>query len=220
MPLSDTCTEASDVSLASHVSTPSGHTWTQLNVTGYFGGGRDILVNAALGRAYGVSGTFDSTVFWSSWTPAGAEYDVEADLIPVTLDVAEMGAGVVGRLDTAAATFYVAQYDRGAGAWRLYLFDAGTPTLLGSHPQALTQGQSYRLKLELRNASKKVFVDGVERINSSDNTITAAGRAGVHCYGASTATTGYHLDNIAAADAGGGGGAAPRTGLLLGMGVS
>ena len=60
----------------------------------------------------------------------------------------------------------------------LYKFEGGVPTILGTFDAILAVGTV--IKLEVRDVTKKVFVDGVERISSSDNSLTAAGTWGVY----------------------------------------
>ena len=56
------------------------------------------------------------------------------------------------------------------------------------------------MKLEIRDATKKVFIDGVERISSSDNTISAAGKAAIRYINSDWGfgTTGKAIDNFLA----------------------
>ena len=60
----------------------------------------------------------------------------------------------------------------------LYKFEGGLPTILGTFDATLAIGMV--IKLEVRDATKKVFVDGVQRISSSDNSLTSAGTWGVY----------------------------------------
>ena len=64
----------------------------------------------------------------------------------------------------------------------------------------LVNGTTSHLKLEIRDATKKFFIDGVERISSSDNAITAAGKAAIRYYNSDWGfgTTGKPLDNFRA----------------------
>jgi hypothetical protein len=191
--VSDTFTGVDGTGLASHTG-ETGATWTA----------HPSAVNAGVIAADRLAPNQNSlTLAYASGTPATAEYDVETDFVYVASGVAGE-AGVVGRLDTGALTYYMAQYYGGTGAWRLFKRVGGSFTSLGTFAQALTVGQTYRLKLEIRDAAKKLCVDGVELVGSADNAIAAAGRAGVVFDTAGSTAAGYHLDNFAASDPTGG----------------
>lgn len=131
----------------------------------------------------------------ASVAPTGAEYDVSG----VVVKLSDSGhGGVAGRCHATDATFYGAVADD-SGLWRLYKAEAGSFTSLGTYSQSLTLGTGYTVKLELRNAAKKVYVDGVERISSADNAITAAGKFGPWFYsGGGSNVTAFHLDSLTA----------------------
>lgn len=88
----------------------------------------------------------------------------------------------------------------GSVLYYLYKVVAGSYTELGtSSADAPTSGDT--VKLEIKDASKKLFINGVERISSSNNDITAAGKAGLRSYGTNAAT---YLDNWQVEEVGGG----------------
>lgn len=187
----DSFTDADGTALASHTG-ETGATWTKhASYTGTY----SIQSN----RAYAGSGT---GAYYASGTPASAEYDVQATVVVVTLT--DNNQSICARIATGANTLYMARHNRAAGgtnnAWELYKIVAGTATLLGSYSQALSGGGSYTLLLEIRDAAKKVYIDGVERISSGDNAITAAGLAGVRSSVPASSTTGMHLDDFSATD--------------------
>lgn len=138
---------------------------------------------------------------FASGTPATAEYDVSASIVIVAASNAGAlaSAGLCGRMDESANTLYQASLTEGTG-WRLHKFVGGSATQLGSTvSQTLSNGQSYAVKLEIREASKKLFVGGVEKISSTDNAITATGKAGVRGRWA-TDSGGYHYDAFTLTD--------------------
>lgn len=141
--------------------------------------------------------------YYASGVPANAEYDVES-LLRYLSDTNSTN-GVAGRIATGASTAYFARYNQSGttARWELYKQVSGTFTLLGSYNQTLSAGVDYALKLESRAAAKKVYIDGVERISSADDVITAAGKAGVWLQGTDSNTTGVHFDNFTATDAAG-----------------
>lgn len=179
---SDTFTEAADTDLAVHTS-DSGHTWTK-----YFGNVLTVL--AASDYLYNAAPT-NSSRYKSSVTPASAEYDVQAD---IRADI-NWSFGVSGRIDDAVSDEYFAAYEN--SLWKLWKIDAGVVTTLATYTGDSPNGTTRTAKLEIRNATKKLFIDGVERISSTDNAVTAAGKPGLYGDGNST---GNWMDNWSSTD--------------------
>lgn len=201
-----------------------GGTWTSLNPGSSYGG--TLRVSDA-NRCRSAGGGF-AALYHHSGTPASAEYDVTVDFRVLTTGETR-AFGPAGRLSTSANTMYLARYSVANTRWEMLKIDAGSATSLGTFTQTLSADTTYTCKLEIRNATKKVYVDGVERISSTDNAVTAAGKAGLRD-GSSTAgsdTTGHHVDNFLAADTSGGtaytlsaaSGAFTLTGAAAGLGV-
>jgi alpha-L-fucosidase len=153
-------------------------------------------------------------LLYASGTPAGPEYDVEAILVRKSeLTGQPAGDGdiyICGRCSTNASTFYGCIIRGINGQVFLYEVVAGSFTQLGStyvHTWAINTATTF--KLELRDASKKVYIDGVEVISdTTHNAITAAGRVAYQANQGSTApgnSVGTHIDSITATDAVGGG---------------
>ena len=138
---------------------------------------------------------------YASGAPATAEYDVTALIhcVDMTVGIGTGLIGICGRVDVAANTMYIARYDEQNGRWQLLKIEAGAGTSLGLFAQELTDGVVYTLKLEIRDAAKKLYVDGVERISSADNAIAAAGKVGVRGSNYSQAT--FLIQSISATDA-------------------
>lgn len=184
----DTFTDTNGKALASHVPSDGG-TWA---VHPSYGPSWDIQANRA--RPSGAGALYHSGV------PAGAEYDVQCDFINLGSSAIE-NPGICGRFDTAVNTMYHVRHN--TSDWQLYRFVSGSVTLLGSYGQILTPGQTYSCVFEIRNATKKIIINGVERVTTPDNTITNAGKVGFRASNSSGATTGIHVDNFSAADLGG-----------------
>ena len=180
----DSFTDANWVNLTAHTGAV-GATWTNGTPAGSY----QIYLN----HAYPIT----AGVIYASGLPATAEYSVECDYKIVS---ATGSPGPAGRINTAANTYYGVYYDHSAGHWLLIRVVSGTITTLSQWVSGVTIGQTYRVKLELLNATKKVYVDGVERISSTDNTITAAGRAGLRSGSSNTSTTAKHMTNFLAYD--------------------
>lgn len=158
-----------------------------------------------------VSGDVQATVaYWHSGTPATANYSVSADLFFKQPSGGPAGAGVIGRVDTAAHTFYYASYFGGsADAWELHKRIAGTNTLLGSSAQAITDETSHNVTLRMVGTTIELYKQGgsTATISVTDSDITAAGKSGIRFYAGSTVpsdTVGIHIDNFSADDIGGG----------------
>lgn len=191
----DTFTEASDVALTSHVA-DTGQGWTN-----HSAGTAVTTVNASLDHLI-KTGT-DISINYIGFTPAHADYKVEANIIRTISAVAisNDAAGVVGRLDTAANTCYKAQYFETAGLWRLSKVVAGVETTLGTDfVQAISNNQAHRVKLEMIGTLISLYVDGIPRIEVTDSSITAAGVGGVTIGTSGSAVHtnvhGLHLDTF------------------------
>lgn len=189
--VNDTFTAADGTNLSAHTG-ETGATWTANTSNAVVASGR-VRPTATLFNSLTASGT-----------PASADYDVEADVYYAGAAAGGGAAGVTGR--ASGKTYYMARYD--TTGWQLYyVSNESTFTQIGStFTQALTVGQSYRLKLEMRGTAIKLYVDGVERCSGTNGTLTAAGKAGVHFYASASSVSdsaGWHLDNFEATDAGG-----------------
>jgi hypothetical protein len=124
--------------------------------------------------------------------PATNEYDIECVIRCVS--TASGFVAIVGRATFASliATHYEFRIDVAGG---LTLYEAPAYTSLGTAAQTFTPGQDYTVKAEIRTATKKLYVDGVQKISSSTDAITQIGKAGISA-GAATATSGLHIDNF------------------------
>lgn len=180
--------EAAGTDLSAHTG-EAGTTWTALS--------GEIRI-AASGRCYNVHSAGHS-YYRASGSPATAEYDVELDVIGVT--TLTVSVGVAGRIDDVS-NLYFGDALQGTGL-RLFKRVAGTFTQLGSYATTVDGSYDARLRLEIRDDAKKLYENGVQRISSADNVLTAAGNAGVRADGVSGSTTGLHFDNLTATDAGG-----------------
>ncbi len=192
---SDDFTGAEFTSLSSH--TPSGGgSWTL-----HPSYSNPLQISNA-NRAKNAAGSGSGAAYHSG-TPATAEHDITGDFTYFSGGGTE-DIGICGRMSTTANTMYMWRYV--GNGWQLFKFVAGSATLLGSWSQSVSAGSTQAGKLEIRGAAKKGFVEGVERVSSSDNAITAAGRAGIRAFAGATNTSSTHIDNFVAADPVGGSG--------------
>lgn len=184
----DPFTDTSGTNLNAHTG-ETGATWTR-----HASYGQALFISNA-NRMRGEE-TANQTMYYASGVPASASYTVAADLYRRS-SVAAMG--ICGRVATATDDAYMARWNTSGTAWELYKIAASAATLLGSFTNTPTVDTLVPFSLEITDATKKVFVSGVERISSADNAITAAGRAGIRGRGG-TDSAGIHLDNFTATD--------------------
>jgi hypothetical protein len=183
-----TGTEATD--LSSHTG-ETGATWTKYSAYS----GNISISNANRIRSY------DNSLYYASGSPASAEYDVQADFVLVGSTPGYFG--IVGRFDPTTGYGYRVYWD--AGNQTLYLqkntATTGGLSPLSSHvPSTPAANSTHTIKLEIRNATKKVYYDGVLVITSTDNELTGAGKAGVYAGGTNSNTSGWNLDNFSASN--------------------
>jgi len=190
----DTFTDTDGTALDAHTG-ETGAAWTQHPS---YGVGTDSVINSNRLRDADSS---NALVYYASGVPAGVEYDVQVTLRRVAGGGQDF-SGFFGRLSTTVDSGYFLQYRVDVTEWRLFKADGGAYTQLGSYVQGLTNDTDYVARLEVKDATKKLFVDGVERISSTNNDITAAGRAGMRLIGSATASDGSHWDNFSATDIG------------------
>lgn len=187
----DSFTDGSGVALASHTG-ETGATWTEHPV---FTSGAMVISNANRARAATIP-----TCYYASGSPAGADYDVTADFDCISAGASER-FGIAARMDTTADTMYVVRYNRGTAAWEFLKVVAGSSTTLDSWSDTPTAGQSRAVVFHVRDAGHTVDIDGVQRLASADNAITAAGKVGIRASsGNATNSTLMHLDSISADD--------------------
>lgn len=170
-----------DTTILTDHTSDSSHTWGK--VAGNTG---NLTINA--NTVYS-SSSDSANMYYSSFTPADAEYIVKATIY----SSASGGSApyVCGRLSTSQRTGYCVAYV--GGTWTLNQWVDGTRTELATYTgDAATTSRV--VKLDITDAAKKVYIDDVERINyTTNNTITAAGRPGVATY-FTDANTGRYLD--------------------------
>ena len=192
----DSFTDSSGTALESH--TPAmGGSWIQVAGSG----GAWQIDNA--NRAMHVSSI--ASIYKLSDSPPGAEYDVEADFTFLS-DTGSFNAHYLcGRLIDANNFYYAGYGDEGTLAQRWFMgkYQGGAFTSLGNSTEAFPTGQTRHVLLEIRDATKKLIVDGVTLITSTDNGLTAAGQVGLRGQnsggsGFDDNTNGVHLDNFSA----------------------
>lgn len=191
----DTFTDTSNTLLSSHTG-ETGAVWAKhASYTG----------DSYISNANRMRGGGDS-MYYASGVPASADYDVQADFCGMAQNAST--PGIAGRASTTGDSAYRVVFDvPNTGKYVLQKVNAGVVTQL----QAVgpwewggnfADGSTHAVKLQMRGASIKVFVDGVERMSVTDSSITTAGRSGVYTRSYSmTDTWGIHIDNFTATNA-------------------
>lgn len=184
--LTDTFTGTDGTGLTSHTG-ETGATWTEHTD---FTASADLVIasNRIRSDAAGAAGSF----IHASGSPSRADYYVEGILRAVSLPGTGY-AGIGGRCNTSSGgEFYWVVYNLGTTQWELYRFD----TIIGTYSQSLSGGTNYTVRLDMSGSRIRVLIDSVVRIDVSNTSITAAGKAMVIGYGAFSDSTGLHLDSI------------------------
>lgn len=200
--VSDTFTDADATLLTAHTG-EAGAVWTL-----HTGNGNRLTTSG--NRLACASTGYEVVMAYASGAPAGAEYDVEAVFRYAGALPLDAYDGVCGRFVAADGDHYRVVYETFSSnlRWKLLKRSGGTDTSLGTYSQTLAADTDYAVKLEIRDAAKKVYVGGVERISSTDNAEAAAGGVAVYAFSSGDGT---RLDTLAATDAGG----SPPAGTLL-----
>ena len=191
----DTFTETSDTVLTSHTG-ETGASWT---LHPSYSVDNQSVIGADDNLGYNAVGS-GSTAYYASGTPDTAEYDVTGDFVYTGGISGSSSKRLCGRIDTANNTMYYGGVTASSPYWILGKIVSGSFTTLDSDTTAFTANVT--VKLEIRDASKKLYLDGVEVCTTADNEITAAGKAGIRFYANSDD---FRLDNFIAVNAGGGG---------------
>ena len=152
------------------------------------------------GRVYRAGLGYSSNL--ASLVPASADYTVEADLVMKSM-LSDDAAGIIGRVNTASNTYYLASWEERDNSWNLAKVTNGSIGYLDyvANQPALVIGQTYRLKLEMVGSTLNLYVNGVLKVSDTDTSLTGLGRAGIMTGRtalsvAQTNNTGLHLDNF------------------------
>lgn len=190
--VSDSFTDTATTALASHTG-ETGATWTKHGINA---SGTAEISNA--NRLRGTSAGASLVLHYASGVPGSADYYVEASIKFLSM-LSGTYAGVAGRINTAANTFYWAIYNVSSASWELW----NATTKIGSFAYIASAGEEHTLRLDMAGTTIRLLVNGAEAVSVTDATISAAGRAGVLSYGVTSDSTGLHHSSFAAADAGG-----------------
>lgn len=190
--LTDNFTGSNGTLLTAHTS-DSGHSWTQHPA---FSTSVALITTNRMSPPDTANPHFAA---YSNATPASTEYDVTVDVFVRASVTTSMFIG--GRFSTSAQTGYQLELNYASGDIGLVLYkaNAGSLTSLGTYSiVAPAVSSTITIKLEIRDAAKKVYVNGTERISSANNDITVAGSVVVGLDGGGSTVTGMHFDSLTA----------------------
>ncbi len=143
------------------------------------------------GKAMQTAATLD--IIMASGVPSSADYDVRCELDFLTVQ-GNVYCG--GRLTATGENGYYAGYAPDTKVWELSR--RGSFALLNTWPATVSTGV-HTIIMKFRGTSITVEIDGIQRLSATDNTITAAGRAGILGYNSNaTQTTGIHMASFSA----------------------
>jgi hypothetical protein len=190
--VSDTFTGSDSTALTSHTG-ETGATWTRHTSYAAF-----TVPNIQGNRLAPNDGGNNNCVVYASGTPGTADYQVQADFW--YSGTKALGLSIVGRVDTAADTFYWFRHNPSTNNWELIKRVAGANTTLGTFTDGSFSSGTTRVgKLSMVGTAIKCYVDGVQQISVTDSAISSAGKAGVLAQGDSSAGR-IRLDNFTADD--------------------
>lgn len=151
-----------------------------------------------------------AAAYYHNVAPASADYSVQALLRAMSVTAGQRN-GIGVRASNSANSLYFCRLN-GTSGWELYKRTSGTNSLLGSAAQSITAGDELTIKLDVAtsgsNAVLNFYVNGSLTIGpiTDSSPLSAAGFGAIYALNAAAAsnTTGYHLDNWQAEEAGGG----------------
>ena len=167
--------ESADVDLDTHTPDTTGTGWTNIETTGT----RSIFVEfdtpADVVRVEGPENS-DRTVYSAQGTYPSNEYDVEIDCI--NSDSGDDVAYLIGRLTDLNNYYAMGFLNNAADDIFLIKRVASVFTTFATgdidiNPAGVT------LKFEIRDATKKIFYDNVERLSDPDDELTSIGEGGI-----------------------------------------
>lgn len=192
--IKDTFTDTSGALIATHVG-EVGATWTKPVLTYTT---RDAVISNAGRLRCSTSGAYSFPV--ASGQPTSTEYVISGTIFVASIATSPQSrVFVCFRVNPTVGTFYAAEFFCGTTtniSFRLSrcIANGGMVALTADATMAFTASQSFDFRIEVGNAVKILYVNGVERCRTVDNTIPGPGRIGVMFPNAQTDTTGQHLD--------------------------
>lgn len=188
----DTFTDTDLTFINAHVIPATGGLWDQWQNAGTFVS--QLAANRCAFKRDGF-GTTESYL-WPD-APSSADYTVEATVN--TDGGANSFTGVIARAIKGTGG-YLAAIRKGSNEVRLAKLDTagaiGATIVADTTTLTINNGQDYRLRLVVAGTSLKVYVDGVLKLNTTDATFAAAGKAGIFGQGSQTFGFYTYLDSF------------------------
>lgn len=171
--LTDLFDEASTTDLDAHTPNPGpGGTWASMQTTSS-GSANPMRIPAGAGYAEAYAG---QAYFRNAAVPPTADYYVEA--VVTRSAYSDVRNGPIGRF-TMEGTHYRLELNELGNALYLVRMNAWTPTVLDTFAWSPVNG-TFTLRLEMIGANIKGYMDGVQRVASTDSSpITGKGFAGL-----------------------------------------
>lgn len=156
------------------------------------------------------------TFYYSSGTPADADYSVYGSIYVASLNAGGSRGGVAARMATGADTSYYFHGDHNQN-WVIQKRVAGAGTLIQIVGSTITVGQTYAMEFRVVGTTLQMWIGGVQiGTDSTDSSVSAAGNAGIHLNAlAPSDITDFHLDSFNTDDTPGGGGGGASTPSLI-----
>ncbi|GAF85333.1 unnamed protein product, partial [marine sediment metagenome] len=174
----DTFTESSDTDLTSH--TPDiGTGWTKVydNTTDQ----TDAQITAVTDIVVATTSELSKgQTYTAQPAPSSVDQDISVTIKALEPDSGTIACGIFGRMadtENYYAVRILPNDHATSNSVELWKFQNNAATSLGSYDATLAVGTV--IKLEIWDAHKKVYIDGVERISSTNNDLTAAGTWGI-----------------------------------------
>ena len=190
--VTDTVTEASDVTLASH--TPElGGAITKHPGVAYVS---TIQVDSASDEGF-PQGT---TAYYYAASPASADYDVIMYMHVWTIE--NVNFGPYGHMDTTADTMVGVRLNNGT-SWDLREIIGASGTTLATDSSNLpSAGDTVKITVRFSNGGTKaaVLINDTQIIAPTTISTTSAGKVGMRASGGIGAATGFHVTTFQAED--------------------
>ena len=171
----DDFTEGSDVDLVNHTPTPTGDSWTEEENTETKI--QRVLAAEDFSASNGSAGS-DRHIYSIQPNPSVNEYDIEGTLVYSTYPPGSDDPWYFIARFTATNNYYSAgtYQPLSTADKRIFKQVSGTKTELASGDEAMTGSDA--LKIEVRDATKKLYRNGSQLISNGDDVIKDNGKVG------------------------------------------
>ena len=195
---SDSFTEAGDTAITAH--TPdSGLVWTEVYDDST--AATDATINAAIDA---VSGGSDENLAGQAYSagpaPTSVDQTISFSLSAIDTTTGTKPVGVFSRWVDSDNFYYLQILPNGNAQDSIQLskMEGGLRTVLGSFDATIAASDTFRL--EITDAVKKIYHNGIEVVSSTDNALTAIGNWGMYFGEINDSVGGGHLRSTWAVD--------------------